>query len=85
MSDLIQVEVFRISVPAMSIMGHGWGRDVANNDAIHFTGDHRPMRYIGEAIEAAVANDESPPVVEVEGWQILSRAPVSEAEGWPVS
>lgn len=43
------VYVERVSIPAMSTIGFGYGRD-ENGCEVTFYGDHRPMRELGEAL-----------------------------------
>lgn len=68
---MIRVAVNRVSVPAMSTIGYGYGTDVETGDEIKFAGDHRPMRDLGYAITQA--DEDDPPEVELEGYQILER------------
>lgn len=63
------ITVYRINIPAMSTIGHGYGKDEEGKD-IRFVGDHRPMRDIGEAIAAAKSEDDLPQV-EPEGYQVI--------------
>jgi hypothetical protein len=65
------VTVRRISIPAMSTIGYGWGTDEDGNE-VRFAGDHRPMRDIGEAMQHTTSAE--PVVVELEDWQILKTA-----------
>ena len=64
----MRVIVERIQVPANSTLGFGTGYEASDpNRAIEFTGDHRPMRIIGEAINAGEI-----PVAEVEDFFVQS-------------
>lgn len=67
---MVKVTVDRVNIPPMSTIGYGYGRDEAGN-LITFAGDHRPMRYLGEAIASCRTRDELP-VVELEIWQVVS-------------
>ncbi len=69
----MRVTVFAVSIPAMSTIGYGSGLDDEGNE-VRFTGDHRPMRHIGEAVTSA-RKDEELPVVSLEPWQILRISP----------
>jgi len=60
-----QITVTRISIPPLSTVGYGWGVD-ENGREVHFAGDHRPLRDIGEALEAGAEV-----VVDLEQWQVL--------------
>ena len=74
------VLVTKVSIPPMSTVGHGWGYSTGNCGKVcnvHFVGDQRPMRDLGEAIEWANKHDEDPPVTVVEEWQSVS---ATEAE-----
>lgn len=64
------VRVLRVNIPAMSTMGYGWGEG-EDGKGVTFAGDHRPMRALGEALQAAAANGEDAPVAWVEDWQVL--------------
>ncbi len=61
------VTVTRITIPAMSTIGYGYGTD-ENGNAVRFVGDHRPMFHIGEAMQRTTSK--RPIVVELEDWQI---------------
>lgn len=61
----MSITVHRVNIPAMSTIGYGWGTNDAG-EAVHFVGDHRPMRDIGEAIAAAASADDLPTVDENE-------------------
>lgn len=62
------VTVLHVNIPAMSTIGYGEGFD-AEGRVVSFVGDHRPMRYIGEAIAQAQSEDDLPRV-DLEDWQI---------------
>lgn len=62
------VTVSRISIPAMSTIGYGYGTDEDGNE-VRFIGDHRPMRHIGEAMQHTTSDD--PITVELEDWQVM--------------
>lgn len=47
----ITVTVERVSIPAMSSIGFGYGR-TEDGRYVEIAGDHRPMRDLGEAIAA---------------------------------
>jgi hypothetical protein len=51
----------------MSTIGFGYGFD-ETGQAVTFSGDHRPMRDLGEALARAA----EPPVVDLEDWQVIS-------------
>jgi hypothetical protein len=55
------ITVHRVSIPAWSTIGYGFGRG-EDGQAYEFVGDHRPMRDIGEAIAAARSDEELPTV-----------------------
>lgn len=61
------VKVYRVHIPPMSTMGTGYGIDEEGNH-VTFGGDHRPMRYLGEAMAGHSKDD--PIVVELEDWQV---------------
>jgi hypothetical protein len=63
----MRVRVFRVSIPALSTIGYGYGINVETGAEVHFCGDHRPVRNLGEALRFAT----EPPEVEIESWQIL--------------
>lgn len=44
------VLVTRVSIPAMSTVGYGYGTDKESGRDVEFIGDHRPMRHLGEAL-----------------------------------
>ena len=51
MDDTIRVTVMSVDIPPMSTLGYGRGYDEQGR-LVHFTGDHRSMHIIGEALEA---------------------------------
>ena len=57
----------RVTIPASSTIGHGLAVD-QHGRRVHFAGDHRPLRQLGEALAAA----DEPILVEVEPWQVLA-------------
>jgi hypothetical protein len=61
--------VHRITIPPMSTIGYGMGRD-EHGVLYQFCGDHRPMRYLGERLSLRV-EDGDPIQVEVEDWQVV--------------
>ena len=63
----MRVRVFRVSIPALSTIGYGYGISVESGAEIQFCGDHRPLHNLGKALRGA----SEPPVVEIESWQIL--------------
>lgn len=65
MSEIVYIE--RVHIPAMSTIGYGYGKTESGQE-IEIAGDHRPMRYLGEALAGAG----QPIPVEVEDWQIVS-------------
>ncbi len=69
----MRVTVYAVNVPAMSTIGYGSGLDDEGNE-VRFTGDHRPMRHLGEAVAQATDDDELPRV-RLEAWQILRVSP----------
>ncbi len=64
------VQVYRVSIPAMSTIGYGRGQS-EDGQWIEFVGDHRPMRHLGHAVALADSSDELPTVM-LEAWQITS-------------
>lgn len=44
------VLVTQVAIAEGSTIGHGWGITDDGTVEVQFVGDHRPMRYIGEAI-----------------------------------
>ena len=62
------VQVNRVTIPAFSTIGYAYGIDTDTGEEVKFAGDHRPMRYLGEALRAGEV-----PEVDLEGWQVLSR------------
>ncbi len=68
------VQVYRVSIPAMSTIGYGRGQS-EDVQWIEFVGDHRPMRHLGQAVALAESKSELP-VVHLDGWQIMHE------EGW---
>lgn len=50
-----QVQVERVVIPPGSTIGYGFGRTLDGSAYILFGGDHRPMRTLGESIEAGVS------------------------------
>lgn len=65
--ERIVVMVDRVTIPAMSTVGYGFGT-TESGEPIQFVGDHRPMRELGIALREA----QVPVVVSVEPWQIVS-------------
>jgi hypothetical protein len=61
------ISVTRISIPAMSTIGYGWGKDETGR-VVRFVGDHRPMRDIGEAMQHMTSDE--PITVDLEDWQV---------------
>lgn len=59
------VHVTHVNLPAGSTIGHGYGRTDDNTEVI-FSGDHRPMRALGEALSDA----SEPIMVDLEDWQV---------------
>ena len=49
----MRVQVFRVSIPALSTVGYGYGIDVQTGEEIRFCGDHRPLRNLGETLRSA--------------------------------
>ena len=71
----MKVYVTHVSIPAMSTIGYGEGYglgECGRRFRVTFAGDHRPMRYLGEALAAASEAGENAPAIEVEDWQVLS-------------
>jgi hypothetical protein len=64
---MIIVHVTRVNIPPMSTIGYGEGW-TDQGQRVSFMGDHRPMRYLGEALRDA---DEEP-IAIVEPEFILS-------------
>ena len=62
------VAVTEAHVPAMSTIGYGHGIDTSNGDQIWFSGDHRPMRELAQALDEGTEL-----TVELEPWQITRR------------
>ncbi len=67
------VTVYRVSIPAWSSIGYGYGLTLGGK-FIAFTGDHRPLRHVGEAVARANSSEELPTVM-LEAWQITSCVP----------
>ncbi len=65
------VTVFAVHIEPMSTIGCGKGYDEEGN-VIAFLGDHRAMRHIGEAIQAALSVDDLPVVTDLESWQVIA-------------
>ena len=65
--------VYRVSIPAMSTIGYGYGKD-ENGSSYRFVGDHRPMRHLGEMVAQTPSADQLP-IVEVEAWQFINHTP----------
>ena len=63
----MRVRVISVCIPAISTIGYGRGIEIETGEEIHFCGDHRPLRYLGELLQCA----SEPPEAEVEAWQIL--------------
>jgi hypothetical protein len=64
----MRVIIYHVSIPAMSTVGFGYGFDAASGDEVHFVGDHRAMRGLGEALHSGAETVE----VNVEDWQMIS-------------
>jgi hypothetical protein len=60
-------QVFKVSIPALSTNGYGYGIDLETGGNVCFCSDHRPLRNFGEALRLA----SEPPEIEIEPWQIL--------------
>lgn len=67
---MTQVQVKQVSIPAMSTIGYGYGKNLDTGRLVKFAGDHRPMRDLGDAIAAAQSEDDLP-VVDLAGWQVI--------------
>jgi hypothetical protein len=67
---MITVYVNRVSCPAWSVVARGWGY-TACGELIHFVGDVRPMRRLGERLEATG----EPVAADVDNWQIIAVDP----------
>jgi hypothetical protein len=63
----MRVRVLKVSIPAMSTIGYGFGINIETGAEIRFCGDHRPLRNFGEALRLASES----PEIEIEPWQIL--------------
>jgi hypothetical protein len=63
----VNVQVFGVSIPAMSTIGYGQGLEVESGNEIHFLADHRAIRYVGEILQNATEL----PRVYIEPWQIM--------------
>ncbi len=61
--------VHRVTIPAWSTVGYGQGND-SEGQAWEFVGGHRPMRHLGEAVQAA-GRIEDLPTTDVEAWQLV--------------
>lgn len=74
MDDNIRVRVEQVSIPAMSTIGTGRGREVLSSGKLGkevvFAGDHRPMRDLGEAVAAAKRKRDLP-IADVPTWAVL--------------
>ena len=75
---MVQVSVTRVSIPAYSSLGFGYGTCADCGTEVRFVGDHRPMLDLGEAVSAG---GDEPPVAEVEEYQIVNRASHVVAHG----
>jgi hypothetical protein len=71
MSDLIDVVVERINVPAMSTIGYGYGKRVDTGQKITFAEGHRYMRHLGEELMQSYRDTGEQPTVQIEQWMIL--------------
>jgi hypothetical protein len=69
----MKVTVTHVSIPPMSSLGYGTAMD-GDGNPVHFVGDHRPMREIGEAIQRATNAGELP-TTELEDWQLQGSSP----------
>ncbi len=67
----MEICVYSISVPAMSTIGYGYGFEVGTGDEVYFSGDHRAMRDLGNALQL----DEESPVALIEPWQVVCKIP----------
>jgi len=63
----MRVQVFRVSIPAMSTIGYGQGIEIETGEEIRFCGDHRHMRDLVEALRYA----SEPPEAEIDPWQVF--------------
>ena len=63
----MNVRVHRINIPAWSTIGYGYGVDSVDGKPVTFTGDHRPMRSLGEELRRVGAPIEA----YIEPWQII--------------
>ena len=57
--------VTKVEIPAMSSIGYGEG-ETEDGRTVRFAGDHRPMRDLGEAVDAGETVE-----VEIESWQVI--------------
>jgi hypothetical protein len=63
----MRVRVFKVTIPAMSTVGYGYGIDVETGAVVCFCGDHRPLRNLGEALRSSTES----PEIEIASWQVL--------------
>ncbi len=70
----MRVTVYRVSIPAMSTIGYGFGVS-EGGQRVSFVGDHRPMRDLGEAVAAAESAEDLPVVDDLDPWQIVNVIP----------
>ncbi len=66
----MHLTVFRVTIPAMSTIGYGTGKD-ERGKSYQFVGDHRPIRHLGQAVAGAASVDELP-TVDLEDWQLTN-------------
>ena len=62
----MNVRVHRINIPAWSTIGYGYGVSAVDGRPITFTGDHRPMRHLGEELRRRG----EPVEAVIEDWQV---------------
>lgn len=54
----MRIRVTRITIPPMSTIGYGYGRNVDTGDMVTWVGDHRPMRNLGHELDQATCEDD---------------------------
>lgn len=68
---MIRVRVTRITVPAMSTIGYGYGTREDTGEQVTFTEGHRYMRHLGEELMARTRETGELPTLEIEDWMLL--------------
>lgn len=66
-----RVTVSRITVPAMSTIGYGYGTDADTGEPVTFCEGHRYMRHLGEELQQAVRDTGELQTITVDDWMLL--------------